>query len=68
MTEATSGNMDWAATKEHFDEVLLSYLDLLMTRGVMVEPALKLTFAPLLRRYLDEERTQELYDKMRGVE
>lgn len=68
MAETTSGNINWDDAKEHFDETLWQYLDLLMTQGVVVEPALKLTFAPLLRRYLDEERSQELYDEMRGVE
>lgn len=60
--------MDFTAAKEHFDEALWQYLDLLLTPNAITALALKLTFAPLLRRYLDGERSQELHDEMMGVE
>jgi hypothetical protein len=68
MAETTTAALDFTAAKEHFDMVLLQYLDLLLTPNVITAPALKITFAPLLKRYVNGERSQELYDEMWGVE
>lgn len=68
MAETTTAALDFTAAKEHFDRVLLQYLDLLLTPNALTALTLKLTFAPLLRRYLDGERSQKLHDEMMGVE
>jgi hypothetical protein len=53
---------------QHFDEVKSQYVALLGTPGVMVGPALMLTFEPLARRFAAGERTQALYDALMAVE
>lgn len=60
--------LDWERIKANFDTSLSHYLELIGTPGVNTTLALKLTFYPLLKRYLEGERTQELYDEMSGVE
>lgn len=59
---------EWAEAKRHFDVVRQHYLDLDGLPGVLVLPALNLTFAPLARRYNRGERTRELFDAMMQVE
>ncbi len=60
--------LDWDKAKEHFDEVRQQYVDLLGTPGVNTAFALRITFDPLLARYNDGERTEELYAAMLSVE
>lgn len=59
---------EWAEAKAHFDYVMSEYVALVGEPGVMVGPALMITFEPLLRRYNIGERTRELYDEMMAVQ
>ena len=59
--------MDWKFAKKHFDEVKQQYDDLVGVQGVNVTFALTMTFYPLLKRYNEGERTEELYKEMLAV-
>ncbi len=60
--------LDWDAAKKHFDSVFQQYKCFLGQTGTNTLPALNLTLMPLLRRYENGERTQELYEAMPAVE
>ncbi len=60
--------LDWDAAKKHFDSVFQQYKCFLGQTGTNTLPALNLTLMPLLRRYENGERTQELYEAMLAVE
>ena len=61
-------DMNWEKAKEHLDEIIARYQRLVGIPGVNTSLALTLVMYPLLRRYDNGERTQELYDEMLEVE
>lgn len=60
--------MDWIKCERHFRSVMGHYGQLAGAPGVNVMPALAMVFQPLLKRFEEGERTQELYDEMLAVE
>lgn len=64
----TLDKLDWEGAKNHFDEVHKQYQDLEGLSGVNTTLALSITFKPLLERYNNDERTEELYNLMMSVE
>lgn len=68
MTKGTeslmSNDKEWERVKAHFDAMRQAYV----SAGAVGQPALFITFAPLLARYERGERSQELYDAMAAVE
>ena len=61
-------DLDWEKAKEHLDEITDRYKRLVGLPGVNTSLALTLVMYPLLRRYDNGERTQELYDEILEVE
>lgn len=61
-------DMDWDKAETHFKSVLEQYKELVGRHGVNVMFAMTATFDPLLKRFNDGERTQDLYDAMLGVQ
>jgi hypothetical protein len=58
---------EWEAAKAHFDEVVSDYVELIDTPGVNVNFALAHVFKPLIARYNEGERTDNLYESMLEV-
>ncbi len=68
MNEEQMTTIDWDKAKEHFDEARQQYVDLLGQPRVNTALASLMIFDPLLTRYNDGERTEELYAAMMAVE
>jgi len=60
--------LDWTEAKTYFDKVHNRYKELDGKAGINVGFALLLIFGPLLKRYEEGERTELLYNSMKGVE
>lgn len=58
---------DWKAVKKHFDSTRQQYQDLEGTPGVNTSFSLRMVFDPMSKRFNNGERTEELYNKMKGV-
>jgi hypothetical protein len=59
---------EFKPAKDHFDKHRKVYQDLEGTPGINTTFALRAVFDPLVKRYNNGERTQELYDAMKAVE
>jgi hypothetical protein len=68
MNDDTITKEQWDTVRQNFEWVLNQYKSMLGTPGVMVGPALMLTFEPLLSRYENGERSRELFEAMQNVE
>jgi hypothetical protein len=58
----------WDEVKDHFDKVRQIYMDLDGVPGINVTPILVEVLEPLAKRYNAGERSQELFDEMKGVQ
>ena len=58
----------WQKAKAHFDLTLGEYEELKDTPGVNVNFAFAFVFLPLLKRWNNGERSQDLCEKMLAVE
>ncbi len=58
---------DWKEAQEHFREVYNAYRELRDTPGANVEATLRVVFEPLLLRFFNDERTQDLFEDMMAV-
>ena len=60
--------LDWAKAEQHLRGVMKQYGELAGTPGVNVMPALTMVLQPLLKRFVEGERTAELHAEMMAVE
>jgi len=63
-----SEELDWDKCEKQFRALMHRYGELLGEPGVNVMPALQFILQPLLKRFVNGERTQELYDEMMSAE
>lgn len=68
MTNVARTEQEWDVLYTRFIEIRNRYLELRHTKGCNVDIALAFTFGPLLVRYLNGERSEQLFEEMSRVE